>query len=238
MALQPIQGVTERWKEDADGDLALVISPGATVAVYNEETGALAPLFAERDGLSGLPNPFTSDKYGRFSCYTEVLRVKIKVTTAAGEIGLFRNVPLLNELPKALVKLTSAQSVANTVLYYPDWDEAVYDTDSIWDAGQPKRLTCPIDGYVQLTMGASWAISSVGLRYLRIDKNGSTGLGGANHFRRYVSIAESEAFLITPVVPVVAGDYFEALYYQDTGGNLDLGAVGFGSTCFGLTYVR
>lgn len=45
----------------------LAVAAGATVTVREAAGGALASIFSDRDGLSGLANPLTADASGRFS---------------------------------------------------------------------------------------------------------------------------------------------------------------------------
>jgi hypothetical protein len=71
-----------------------------------------------------------------------------------------------------------------------------------------------------------WANSVTGRRHFRIDKNGSTTLQG--HFGANASGNEAGRDMTTRWLAVVAGDYFEILAFQDTGGTLNLSGTGFG----------
>ena len=65
-----LQGHTLKRKQDAQGFWYHVELAGASVEIRDESTGALAPLWADRDGTIGMPNPFTSDSEARFETYT------------------------------------------------------------------------------------------------------------------------------------------------------------------------
>lgn len=72
-----------------DADDHVVIAPLASVAVRREDSGALASLFSDRDGASGLANPLTADDEGRFSFHAAGLEDGYRVTvTEAGSPGL------------------------------------------------------------------------------------------------------------------------------------------------------
>ena len=57
---------------------------GATVEVRSESTGGLASLFEDRDGSSGLDNPFTADAQGRFAFFVAGGAYRVKATDEEG----------------------------------------------------------------------------------------------------------------------------------------------------------
>lgn len=77
---------------------SFVIAPSAVVTVRREDTGALASLFSDRDGLVGIANPLTADSAGRFAFHAAALidGYRITVTEAAspGTEYTFRYVPM------------------------------------------------------------------------------------------------------------------------------------------------
>lgn len=128
---------------------------------------------------------------------------------------------------------TTGQTISNITITKVTWDGEDYDTDSIHDnVTNNTRLTVP-SGVTRVRIRGQvfWATSTVGDRIGEIYKNNSgsyvgyskqntsaiTGYGAAgsnNH-----SQAE------TPIIDVVAGDYFEFLVWQDTGGNLNVSSA-------------
>lgn len=91
------------------------------------------------------------------------------------------------------------------------WDDTEIDTDSFWDGGQPTRLTVPagitkvrVAGGIRMSTGVAGTAQE-----LQIRKNGaSTFLGGAT-FSSPSSFTTHRINAMTPVLDVVAGDYFE-----------------------------
>lgn len=75
-----------------------VVAPLASVAVRREDTGALASLFSDRDGLVGLSNPLTADSEGRFSFHAAGLEDGYRVTAteaaSPGQSLTLRYVPV------------------------------------------------------------------------------------------------------------------------------------------------
>lgn len=73
----------------------VAVAAGADVEVRREDTGALASIYADRDSVTPLSNPFNADSDGRFTFYAAGLadgyRVKV---TADGEEHTLRYVPI------------------------------------------------------------------------------------------------------------------------------------------------
>lgn len=68
---------------------SVVLAPLASVAVRREDTGALASLFSDRDGLVGIANPVTADAYGRWGFYSAATTDGLRITvTEAASPGL------------------------------------------------------------------------------------------------------------------------------------------------------
>lgn len=105
------------------------------------------------------------------------------------------------------------------------WDGIEYDTDGLWSAGQPSRLTIP-NGVSKVRLHAlldpsNAFYSTENSYYLRIFKNGGmfrgtgvlVGRSGYNDAGLSVSSA---------VVPVVAGDYFTVQFLTSQTGSMIL----------------
>lgn len=110
----------------------------------------------------------------------------------------------------ALVGFSGAKSLAASVVPII-WDVADYDTDALWSAASPGRFTIPA-GVKKVRMTLSLVpngavLSGNGLIRLRKnggDFRGGSGSGGPTGF------TDTPLLFITPVIPVVEGDYFEA----------------------------
>jgi hypothetical protein len=95
-----------------------------------------------------------------------------------------------------------------------------------WSAGNATRLTVP-SGFTKARFSAYvvWANSVSGRRHFRIDKNGSATLQG--FFGPNAGSNEAGRDMQTRWLAVTAGDYFEILAFQDTGGTLNVEGPGF-----------
>jgi len=116
----------------------------------------------------------------------------------------------------ALVKLTANKSINPATVTAIPWDASEYDTDSIWSSTNPTRLTVP-SGITKVRISANITMQggAASLIAITTQKNGA-GYVGASYITPAVQ-ADTGASLISPVVSVTAGDYFEVLvYHNDT----------------------
>ncbi len=126
----------------------------------------------------------------------------------------------------ALAKLSTGESISNALNTAIPWDSTDHDTDSIWSSGSPTRLTVIADvTRVRLQVGIDWAVNSSGIRQIFIRKNGGALPSEASDARGAASAGSTIAAISTPVLEVVAGDYFEAVVHQTSGGALDVDAT-------------
>lgn len=130
----------------------------------------------------------------------------------------------------ALVYRTTTQSFATGVWAAVGFDNESYDDDSIHDnVTNNSRLTVPTGvTKVKLTSRITFALNSTGDRATEILKNGLPFIGTPQLLIPAPAIAPGMS-LVTPVLTVVAGDYFEVWGRQTSGGNLGLlGSAGNG----------
>ncbi|TGT72900.1 hypothetical protein EN802_13555 [bacterium M00.F.Ca.ET.159.01.1.1] len=132
-------------------------------------------------------------------------------------------VPSSNPFRGALVKRTTSQAITTATETPVTWESAVYDSDSIWSAGSPTRLTVPSGvTKVRLKANVQWDISSVGFRYVAMKKNGADFDGrGASLIDSLASNYEWQN-IGSAVVAVTAGDYFDLRVQHSKGSNLNL----------------
>lgn len=126
---------------------------------------------------------------------------------------------------RARVFMSAVQNIPNAANTVLNFDSESYDTASIHDvAVNNSRLTVPAgySGYAKLAAQALWT-NSTGARLLLLRKNGGTivledtsGIGLNYHS------------IVSGLIPVVAGDYFEILARQDSGAaqNINSGTNG------------
>lgn len=138
----------------------------------------------------------------------------------------------------ALVKRTAMLNVANATPTIVPFDAEVYDTDNIHDnVTSNSRLTVPAGvTKVRLSAHSDWTGSSSGARQIWINKNG-LAFDGAPYVIQPASTA-SRQNIISPVINVVGGDYFEFLVYQDSTTPLDLGGNSLSYVWFAMEIVE
>ena len=182
-------------------------------------TGKTIPALTEVDLLGGTEQLHLVDAEGNSR----------KVTLA--DLKTFINtdptvVPSSVPFRGALARRTSVLSLTNAVFINITWDSALYDTDSIWSAGAPTRLTVPT-GVTKIKLGGGTDLPSATYSTLSqlITKNGDTGpdYPGFGSFRTQAGSTLPRNSCSTGVIPVVAGDYFEFRVGQFSGASRDLG---------------
>lgn len=124
----------------------------------------------------------------------------------------------------ALVYLSANQSIADDTLTAINWDSEEYDTDGFHEsATNPSRLTIPA-GVSKVIVKAqiAWLENSTGKRLIYQTKNGTTFAGRGNSFIPASPSYNTCHQVISTMVDVAEGDYFEVLVQQDSGGALDV----------------
>lgn len=170
----------------------------------------------------------------------------LAVSGLARRMSLTNLKTVLGILPSfqgALVKLTSDEALASGAVLAIPWDAEVYDEGGWWTSGAATRLTVPT-GVTRVRLTGTVAIVS-GLtadRFLvRLQKNddASATLQVAQDLD---PITGGPVLSISsPVLTVVAGDFFELEAFQDSGGSVDIDAVGASSetrSFFGIEAVN
>ena len=131
---------------------------------------------------------------------------------------------VLRDLSGALVKRATAQTIANNTDTALSFTTETYDIyPDYYASAQPTRFTVPsgVD-YVRLSCSVAWTGGATGSkRIAKIGKNGSFGYDGLLWIEQ-PSCDWQRVTAISPVIPVVAGDYFELFVNQNSGGNLDV----------------
>ncbi len=121
----------------------------------------------------------------------------------------------------ARVKRTNNLAITSGVSTVVAWEAKDRDTDSIWSAGAPTRLTVPTGvTKVRLRGAARWAASGA-VRQILFAKNGSSAFAG----NAALNVPSSQDLAVqTDVLDVVAGEYFEMTLFHSDGAAATLSA--------------
>jgi hypothetical protein len=118
---------------------------------------------------------------------------------------------------------TADLSIANNTTTVVTWQAEDLDTDAIWSGGAPTRMTVPASvTKVRVTANIRWAANATGPRFAFFLKNGVTFRGcGMSVIGADTSTGHSQN-IVSAVIEVTAGDYFEVGVFQVSGGALNL----------------
>lgn len=123
----------------------------------------------------------------------------------------------LGSIPFSGCKYTTSQNVPDIGLVSLDTFVQVFDTDGYKISNQ---FTAPVDGKYLYIVTCRWASNTTGNRILTLRKNGSSIEAeiriNANATTGEVGLHLAEVFDLT------AGDYFNFMVQQTSGGNLAL----------------
>jgi len=191
----------------------VVIAPSATVLVQ----GNGSDLFGVGGGAGALGDLIDVSIAG--AANGDVLQFDGAAWGATG-VGIFNRALL--PFRGALLRRSTNFSVATTGAYVPiSWQSAVYDSDALWDAGQPTRLTVPAGvTKVRLTGNIEWQTSPTS-QLVEIRMNGGGVIGGGSFIVRGDSgYSNQMRNIASAVLPVVAGDWFELTVFVSASGEL------------------
>ncbi len=126
----------------------------------------------------------------------------------------------------ALVTKSGTQSIANASNVDVTWQTAIYDTDSFYSAGSPTKLTVPAGvTRVRLSGVIDWAATtSQNKRSVLIVKNdaGFDGFGQNVRIDSSTASDEQRQTVVSAIVDVDEGDFFEILVRQTSGGGKNI----------------
>ena len=133
---------------------------------------------------------------------------------------------------KVLLRKETLQTFGSGVETFLTFQTPIYDTSDFYNSINPTRITIPNGvSKVKLNCGVSFEANATGTRAVTIRKNGSfisgittLGVPGAGN--------STDVQVVTPVIDVVVGDYFEVRAVQFSGGSLGVR----GSNALLLTY--
>lgn len=165
-------------------------------------------------------------------------KIRIRTLTQKKKIIAQTGIPI--SFRGALVKKTldAAQSFTTAVIAPITFSTAVYDTSAIFNIANNTRLTVPTGiTKVKIKANAQIASNATGIRALVIYKNGSSSYDGrAANVSMPLSTEATTMQVVSPVLNVVAGDYFEVFFKHTSGANLDVN--GWYPTWFSMEIVE
>lgn len=118
--------------------------------------------------------------------------------------------------------LANTYTTAMTVNY------AITDTDSMYNAGTPNRVTIPSGvSRVRCIASAEFPTHATGERHMTLYRNGSsllTSLGSVVARDRQAGLGSNGVMcnFTSPAIPVVVGDYLEVKLYQSSGVSMNI----------------
>lgn len=96
-----------------------------------------------------------------------------------------------------------------------------FDTDGMWDPGNPTRITCVEDGFYYITCNTFWNANAVGVRRARIRLNGgATILVGDSRMAVTTAGIQTDQSAPKSAWQAAVGDFIELVCFQTSGGNL------------------
>lgn len=118
----------------------------------------------------------------------------------------------------ALVTLGSDFSVSNSTATAINWTAADYDTDSFFSGSGTSAFTVP-GGVSKIILRAQirWNDETTNIREFLFTKNGLANYAGRG-FVQHDARSDLMQNLTSPVLNVTAGDTFECLVFQNSGG--------------------
>jgi len=216
------------WVTDAAGDITGVtagtgISGGGTSGTVTVTNSMATAIDAKGDLVPGTG----ADTFARLAVGANGT---VLTADSAEATGLKWATPTSTAFVGCSLTNGSEITVANNTDQALTFDTENYDTDSMHSTSTNlSRITIPTGkgGYYEFRWGGVWGSNTSGNRRLRLRKNGTTDYQSSAMTTKGDGLTAISA---STVVSASAGDYFELMAFQDSGGNLAIGAgtiVGF-----------
>jgi hypothetical protein len=141
----------------------------------------------------------------------QIVALEARATAAESAIDI-----LEAAVRSARFSLSANIAVAHNTNTAIPWNVRTGD-DGLWDTANPTRLVAPSAGtyLVTSTVRTDSNPTSSGAVASWVSKNGTTGRLASTEFSQIGGIGESLA--ISTVVPMLAGDYLQVFFYQNSG---------------------
>ena len=133
--------------------------------------------------------------------------------------GIMKLLPLGDRLPGsdigARVNRSTSQSIPNAVNTAISFNGSRYDTNQIWSAVLPTRLTCKTAGKYSIGGCFRFDVNAAGTRYIDLKFNGVS-----------ISVTEgtgaTSIFSISSIYSLAVNDYVELNAFQNSGSALNI----------------
>lgn len=112
-------------------------------------------------------------------------------------------------------------SIPNNAATAITFTTEAFDTDGMWDPGQPTRLTCVEDGFYYITVNCFWGANAVGYRSIRVRQNGgATILVGDSTMAVTTAGIGTDQNAAKSAWEATVGDFIELVVQQTSGAAL------------------
>lgn len=156
----------------------------------------------------------------------------VRTTDNAGDLGratdqnesVNNDIYLKGELDKfvgARVRNTANQSINHNTTTALTFDTEVFDTDAIFDAGSPTRLTCKTAGKYLIMGHMVFAENATLGRYAEIRLNGAATYLCTTAIRANTGAGWTTSVDVATIYHLAVNDYVEFRVLQDSGGALN-----------------
>lgn len=191
-----------------DGDVVLNQWDG--IKLVGAPPGAAGWVAVNAVAVGGAPAPSTAT-YVTTTNETATLPDSVTLATALESTAIAAMVTL------ALTDHAIPNATATAVPF----DTVVTDPTGLWSVANPTRLTAPVAGQYLVAASLFWQSAATGECLLRIQKNGvSTDLYGSSSIPNVAGT--SAATSTTVIIAMAAGDYVEAIAFQNSGAGLNV----------------
>ena len=134
--------------------------------------------------------------------------------------GLLRLLPTGDRLPGpdigARVNRSTSQSIPNVVSTAISFNGSRYDTNQIWSAVSPTRLTCKTAGKYSIGGCFRFDANATGFRYIEIKLNGSAQIAVIE------GTGVTSIFSISSIYSLSVNDYVELSAFHNSGAALNI----------------
>jgi hypothetical protein len=156
-----------------------------------------------------------------------------QVLTVAGGVPSWASPATGSTYVGASVTKTAAQSTTSGATTLLTWDAETFDTNGFHDnVTNNSRLTIPTGfGGKYLIASNLYPATGAGFREIGLYKNNSL-------IQSFYAVVDTNysSIVLSTVVSVVAGDYLELKFYQNSGGNLNINS-GATDSFFSVSYL-
>lgn len=129
-------------------------------------------------------------------------------------------------LPAVLLRHPTAFSTTSSVDYIMIWQEAIRNLAGMWLPADPTRILIPRSGWYDVFAHFYWVGNATGLRYMKATKADGTTLVDTRHTP---SVTATNGYALSTVEYFKAGESFQFIAAQDSGGNLNVSSIRAGA---------